>query len=149
MSLQAAILRAVKKGTEKWAKQRKAEERDAAAYHRRKERLTRRRPVTIKEVAWEIMERAYMIASADGTLPATATQIMYAARRTIQERTGKQLDRRYFNYTVLPDYLDKHDVDWDVVFDDRGQGPTRVSCTLSQSGRLNVYKEPIRLTGNR
>jgi hypothetical protein len=54
------------------------------------------------------------------TLPATARQVMYAARPEIQERTGRQLDDQYFTQTLLPDYMEKHDVDWDVVFDDRG-----------------------------
>jgi hypothetical protein len=75
---------------------------------------------TIKEVAWETMPRAYLAASSDDTLPATARQVMYAARPEIQERTGKQLDDQYFSQTLLPDYMEEHGVDWDVVFDDRG-----------------------------
>jgi hypothetical protein len=66
------------------------------------------------------MEKAYMAASNNGRLPATATQVMYAARGGIQERTGQRLDRQYFNQTLLPQYLTEHDVAWDVVFDDRG-----------------------------
>jgi hypothetical protein len=120
MSLHDAIIRTVKKGTDRWAKQRKAEERHAAAARLRRERLTKSRPVTIKEAAWEVMERAYLAASGNDTLPALATQIMYAARNEIQERTGKQLDRQYFNQTLLPDYIEEHSVDWDVVYDERG-----------------------------
>ena len=41
MSLHNAIIRAVTKGTEKWAKQRKAEERHASALANRRERLVR------------------------------------------------------------------------------------------------------------
>jgi hypothetical protein len=66
------------------------------------------------------METAYLSASSNDTLPATARQVMYAARPVIQERTGKQLDDQYFTQTLLPDYMEEHDVDWDVVFDDRG-----------------------------
>jgi hypothetical protein len=67
------------------------------------------------------MEEAYMKASANDTLPATARQVMYAARPKIQEQTGgRQLDDKYFTQTLLPDYMEEHDVDWDVVFDDRG-----------------------------
>jgi hypothetical protein len=120
MSLHSAIIRAVKKGTEKWAKQRKAEERHASAIQNRRERLIRRHRVTIKEVAWEVMEKAYMAASSNGTLPATATQVMYRARGEIQERTGRQLDRQYFIQTLLSEYMADHNVSWDVVFDDRG-----------------------------
>jgi hypothetical protein len=99
MSLHSAIIRAVTKGTQRWAKQRKAEERHASAMRYRRERLIRRHRVTIKEAAWAVMEKAYMAASDNGRLPATATQVMYAARGEIQERTGKQLDRQYFNQT--------------------------------------------------
>ena len=42
-------------------------------------------------------------ASANNTLPANARQIMYAARKYIQERTGKQLNDTYFTQTLLPD----------------------------------------------
>jgi hypothetical protein len=120
MSLDKAIMAAVTKGTATWAKQRKAEERHAAAEANRRWRLLRHHRVTIKEVAYEVMERAYMAASANGTLPATATQIMYAARGEIQERTGEQLNRQYFNQTLLPDYMNDSRVEWDVVFDERG-----------------------------
>jgi DNA topoisomerase VI subunit B len=90
-SLSAAIVRAVRKGVAKWAKQRKAEERHASALQNRRERLIRSRRVTIKDAAWDVMERAYMKASANDTLPANATQIMYAARNHIQAATVSSL----------------------------------------------------------
>lgn len=116
----SAIVKAVKSVTAKWAKQRKTEERQASAAQNRRERLIRSRRVTIKDAAWALMENAYMKASANGTLPANARQIMYTARSTIQEQTGKQLDDQYFCQTLLPDYINETGVDWDVVFDDRG-----------------------------
>jgi hypothetical protein len=106
--------------TKLWAKQRKHEERHASARANRLQRLLRSRQQTIKEVAWQVMPRAYLAASSNDTLPATARQVMYAARPEIQERTGKQLDDQYFTQTLLPDYMEEHDADWDVVFDDRG-----------------------------
>jgi hypothetical protein len=110
-------LRAV---TKPWTRQRKQEERHASARANRLHRLLHSRRETIKEVAWEVMPMAYLAASSNDTLPATARQVMYAARPEIQERTGKQLDDQYFTQTLLPDYMEEHDVDWDVVFDDRG-----------------------------
>ena len=109
--------------TKTWAKQRKAEERDDSARARRLERLSRRRKVTIINVAFEIMEQAYMKASNHGELSVEATQIMYAARPEIQNRTGKQLDRQYFNQAVLPRFLSENPeltADWDIAYDDRG-----------------------------
>ena len=76
------IIGAVQGVTKKWAKQRKREERDAAARMNRRDALTRRRSVSIRDAAFDAMERAYLKASANGTLPAHARQIMYAARPT-------------------------------------------------------------------
>jgi hypothetical protein len=110
-------LRAV---TKKWTSQRKREERQASARAHRRERLLRSYRETTKDIAWEIMEKAYLTASNDNTLPATARQVMYAARPEIQERTGRKLDDQYFTQTLLPDYIEERGVKWDVVFDDRG-----------------------------
>src|SRR5215831_11242972 len=78
--------------TKNWAKQRKAEERHAAAAENRRARLISTYRETIKDVAWEVMEKAYLAASTNDSLPATAPQVMYAARPEIQERTGRKLD---------------------------------------------------------
>jgi hypothetical protein len=115
-----AIAEMVTKTTKAWAKQRKAEERHASSRARRRERLVRLSKVTVKDAAYRTMERAYLAASANGTLPASARQVMYAARPTIQDQTGEQLDDGYFTQTLLPDYITEFGVDWNVVFDDRG-----------------------------
>jgi hypothetical protein len=115
--IQAAVVAV----TKKWAKQRKVEERDAAAQANRDARLRgSSERYTVKAAAAEIMQQAYMAASANGSLPASARQIMYQARDYIQEATGKQLNDQYFCQTLLPDYIVEHGLDWDVVFDDRG-----------------------------
>jgi hypothetical protein len=80
----------------------------------------------IKEAAFEVMEEAYLEASADNTLPATATQVMYQARRMIAEILGPDrdlVDRKYFTQTLLPDFVALHEglcADWDVIYDARG-----------------------------
>ena len=114
---------AVELVTKRWAKVRKADDRSETARENRHARMTRRadRATTIKDAAWEIMEVAYLKASANDTLPAHARQIMYAARPYIQEETGRPLDDKYFTQTLLPDYIEQHDrADWNVVFDARG-----------------------------
>jgi hypothetical protein len=136
--------------TERWRKQRKAEERHASASARRWEALTKRdRPVSIKEAAFAVMERAYLTASANGTLPANARQIYYAARGEILARTGKDsLSSDYFTQTVLIAYVEEHDVDWDVVFDARGRfvephGGEAVDLgTLEVRRYLSLLSEP-------
>ncbi len=119
-----AIIGAVQGVTKKWAKQRKREERERSAHLNRRIAMTRYRTVTLKDAAWEIMEEAYMKASAGGTLPAHARQIMYAARGHIQRTADRDLGKgfdKYFTQTLLPDYIEEHSVSWNVVFDARGR----------------------------
>ncbi len=121
-----AIMGAVQGVTKKWAKQRKAEEREASAHLNRRYVMMRRYHVSIRDAAWQIMEKAYLKASANGKLPAHARQIMYAARphiqRTADREIGKGFDQ-YFTQTLLPDYMLEHPDKtngWNVVFDARG-----------------------------
>jgi len=80
--------------------------------------------MTIKEAAYSVMEKAYLDASGNGDLPANARQIMYAARGTILELTGRQkLDDNYFTQTLLPDFQEDNPeltADWNVAYDARG-----------------------------
>jgi hypothetical protein len=111
---------AIREGTKDWTRTRKSEMRAPASRSYRMSRMTRERGVSFKDAAAEIMREAYLKVSGNGRLPANARQIMYAARPHIQERTGRQLNDQYFTQTLLPDYLNEHDVDWDVVYDARG-----------------------------
>jgi hypothetical protein len=80
--------------------------------------------MSIKDAAYSVMEEAYLKASGNGTLPANARQIMYAARGKILELTGlKKFKDSYFTQLLLPDYMTEYDdetEDWDVVYDSRG-----------------------------
>ena len=125
--------KAIESVTDDWRKQRQREDRGWPEVKQRRRRVmscneyeysTR---VTITDAANECMEAAYMKASAGGTLPAAARQIMYAARPTIlanaRDRHGNPLQLRseYFTQTLLPDYMREFGCeDWDVVFDARG-----------------------------
>jgi hypothetical protein len=85
----------------------------------------RKEKATIKEAAWRVMPQAYALVSDDGSLPANARQIMYAARPLVLEMTGGKCWQRseYFTQHMLPDYVAEHPretADWDVVFDARG-----------------------------
>ena len=83
-----ALIGAVESVTKRWAKQRRAEERDDSARMRRDEAMARSQRVTIKDAAWQVMEAAYLKASDGGRLFANARQIMYAARPGVLELTG-------------------------------------------------------------
>jgi DNA topoisomerase VI subunit B len=118
-----AIAESIRKMTAKWKRTRKAEIKDERNEELRKERMTRSRKVSKKAAAAEVMEKAYLAASDNGSLPAKARQIYYAARNHIQERTGKMIDGKYFSKFLLPDFVMDHPnlcANWDVVFDDRG-----------------------------
>ncbi len=118
-----AIIGAVEGVTKKWAKQRKKEERAASALMNRRYAMTRCYHTSIKDAAWQVMEKAYLKASANGTLPAHARQIMYAARPHIQQIADKEIGKgfdQYYTQTWLPDYIEEEGVDWNFVFDARG-----------------------------
>ena len=105
--------------TKKYTKMRKAEERARQSVNRWDYMYSDR--VTIKEIAWEVMEDAYNKVSDNGRLPANARQIMYAARPEILRRADKSsFGDSYFTQTLLPEYIAEHDCSWDVVYDARG-----------------------------
>ena len=108
--------------TKDWAKQRKAEERHASAAANRRARLCRASDYyNFKSAAFEVMEEAYLAASANGKYPAMTRQVMYQARRSIQEKMGgEQLSGQYFCQQLLPDYMEEYGVDWDITYDERG-----------------------------
>ena len=60
----------------------------------------------------------------------------------------KELQYGYFCQTLLPDYIEEHGVDWDVVYDARGHFEEphtnrRIGCgTIEVRNYLNAAKEP-------
>jgi hypothetical protein len=111
--------------------------------------MTREPRTTQKEAAWEVMEQAYMAASGNGTLPASARQIFYQARPKIMAMTeDKELAYGYFSQTLLPNYIEEHGVHWDVVYDARGHflephTNRRIGCgTIEVGNYLHAMKEP-------
>jgi hypothetical protein len=145
----ADILDVVMAGTKQWARTRKQEEHAPASRRYRYARMTQERGVKFKEAAWEFMPEAYAHASGDGSLPANARQIMYAARPYILTQTGKALRDDYFTQILLPDYLDEHpSLDWNVVYDPRGHftephgGRSFGIGTLEVRGYLTELHDP-------
>ena len=126
MNIGDAIKRDVESVTKEWTKYRKQQMRSNQAGARAWDRYLRRqtRKASIRDIAFAVMEEAYMKASANNTLPAAARQIMYQARPMILAQTDKDsFDDQYFTQTLLPDYMALHSEEtaaWDVVFDARG-----------------------------
>ncbi len=60
----------------------------------------------------------------------------------------KELADRYFSQTLLPDYIEEHGVDWDVVYDARGHFEEphtnrRIGCgTIEVRNYLHAMQEP-------
>jgi hypothetical protein len=76
---------------------------------------------TIREVAFRVMEAAYLKASGGGRYPANARQIYYAARPAIlAEADADSLDSQYFTQELLKSYLEQRRPGWDVIYDARG-----------------------------
>src|SRR5262245_955831 len=143
------IIDAVETATSKWTRQKKSEERQPGNMRYRASRMTKEPRITQKEAAWELMEEAYMAASANGTLPASARQIYYQIRpKVMAETDDKELAYGYFSQTLLPDYIEEHGVDWNVVYDARGHfiephTNRRIGCgTIEVGNYLNATKEP-------
>jgi hypothetical protein len=134
--------------TAKWTRQKKSEERHPGNVRYRLSRMTREPRTTQKDAAWKVMEDAYMAASSNGSLPASARQIYYQARPEIMAMTDdKALAYQYFSQTLLPDYIEEHGVDWHVVYDARGHfvephTNRRIGCGTIEVG--NYLRRRIR-----
>ena len=105
---QLPIIQAVQDITKMWRKQRIAEIKDHNSALRRRNAMTHPRKVTQKKAAYQVMEQAYLKASANGTLPAKARQIMYAARPHILASTGiDKLEGQYFTQNFSARFHDR------------------------------------------
>jgi hypothetical protein len=111
--------------------------------------MTREPRTTQKDAAWQIMEEAYMAASGNGSLPAMARQIYYRARPKIMAMTDdKELAYGYFSQTLLPNYIEEHSENWNVVYDARGHFEEphtnrRIGCgTIEVGNYLHAIKDP-------
>jgi hypothetical protein len=143
------MLDAINTATAPWTKQRKSEERHPGNVRWRVSRLTRKPRMTQKDAAWRVLEAAYMAASGNGRLPAMVRQIFYQARPKIMALTDdKELDYGYFSQTLLPSYIEEHDVDWNVVYDARGHFEElhtnrRIGCgTIEVASYLRAVRGP-------
>jgi DNA topoisomerase VI subunit B len=123
-----AITKALNSVLAKWKKEKRKLARDQKADRRFMDKLAaeaKPKRMTLKDAAYSVMERAYMKASGNGSLPARARQIMYAARPLVQALTGGRLwkDDQTFTQTYLPDFQAEYPdltANWNVVYDDRG-----------------------------
>lgn len=128
MKIGDAIVQGVTAVTREWTKVQRKKERNAAHGNRALDRYWRGRlkEESIKTIAYRVMAEAYNKASGDGAFPATARQVMYAARPLILAQTEKPLGKDfdvYFTQQLLPGYqrtFPGMTARWDVIYDARG-----------------------------
>ncbi len=140
MSAADLITKCVNRSTSKWKKQRNSEDRSSARASSRSNAF-RQRDNYLTEIIPVIIEAAYMKASAGGTLPAMARQVMYAARPLVAKYTSRELRSEYFTQNLLPNYMRDHPEktkDWDIVFDARGHLHEPHTSAIVPLGTLDV-----------
>jgi hypothetical protein len=122
MTFDAKNIMAVTKAvTQKWTKQRKAEERGSRSRFSRQYIYSDR--VTFTDVADEILPGAYQHASGNGRYTVSKRQLYYACREAFKERTDRQLEYVYFANTLLVQYMNRHPeavAAWRITADPRG-----------------------------
>jgi hypothetical protein len=163
MSVAKTIADLLAKTTDRWAKQRKAEIRDANARFRRSDRMSRRhRPMKQTEAADRLMQSAYLKASANGTLPANPRQIYYAARPEMLRLTElHEIKDNYFCQTLLTNFMKDHPsltANWNIAWDDRGHfaephtnheiglGTLAVRSYIKRLGDMTIRKAGVSVT---
>lgn len=125
LSLTDALSTMVPDVTRDWTRAKQQTDRQQRVHQRDLERLRRGRftKLSVKAAAEQVMPESYALASDHGRLPANARQVMYAARPRVLALCDGRIWKNdsYFTQQLLPNYLAEHpDLDWDVVFDDRG-----------------------------
>jgi len=123
--IQCVLKETVESITKPWKTMKKRDERVSRQEKEHYLKMQKRQFLSIKEAAYRVMEKAYLWASDNGTLPANVRQIMYAARPWVLELTGGKCWKTssYCTQHLLPDFIERHPeltANWDVVFDARG-----------------------------
>ena len=125
-TLDAMLRRGLSKVTKNYVREKKKTRRGRSLSVTAIKRLSRKRyrEISLREATFKIMKEAYLAASAGGTLPANARQIMYRARPLVLKlRDEVWKNSSTFTQSLLPDYIDKYPgetASWDVVYDARG-----------------------------
>ncbi len=120
-SMSKDMFSAISKVTQQWKTEKKKSDKNDRLSNRQFSRFYAPPRITIKEVAFGIMEDAYNKASSNGKYYANARQIFYAARPEILKRIDKdRLDSQYFTQNLLKDYIEAFSPNWKIAWDARG-----------------------------
>jgi DNA topoisomerase VI subunit B len=86
-----ALAKSIAAVTAQWKEMKRQADRERRLSQRAitaEQERHREKAMTTKEAVWQVMEQAYLKASDNGSLPANARQIMYAARPLVIALTG-------------------------------------------------------------
>jgi len=144
--VRASLSSAIRRITKHWKRAKRSVDAKNRVLHREIERMRKAQKasqLSIKDAAYQVMEEAYMHASGDGAHPANARQIMYSARKQVQELTGGKCWKQssYFTQDLLPNYTNDYPdltKDWDVVWDVRGHISEPHTERQIEIGTLNI-----------
>jgi DNA topoisomerase VI subunit B len=147
-AISEALAQAVEHVTRAWKREKNRAAREGKLRARQLQALRKEeqpQTLSIKAASYQVMEEAYLKASAGNTLPANARQVMYAARPLVLALTGGQCwkDSSYFTQHLLPDFIDAHPdltAAWDVVYDARGHLTEPHTSHRADLGTLAVRK---------
>jgi hypothetical protein len=116
-----AIIAAVTKVTETWAKQVRAEERDRRASLRRAEALTRKRRdrISLKDAVFAELETGIQGASGGGRVRYPRRNLYYSVRKLIQKHTAEKLTQKNFD-RILAQWEQENGLVPGVYCDPRG-----------------------------
>lgn len=121
-NLSIDIASAIKSGTKKWRAAKRQADKDGNLHqHHYRSFYQYSDRVTIREVAFDVMEAAYNHASSNGKYYANARQIMYAARPEILKQTGRNELLSATFQTLLKDYIEEKNPAWKIAWDARGK----------------------------
>jgi hypothetical protein len=128
-SVHDALEKCVRSVAWTWKQAKRRADREGRMREQDLERLRKaneKKPITIKQAAFQVMVPAYMEASSDDKDPANARQIMYSNRRRVLALTGGRCWSKssYFTQTLLPELIEAHPeltASWDIVYDARGR----------------------------
>jgi hypothetical protein len=115
------ILAGLNEVTNKWTRQRKAEERSVRYVSRRDSMWTGPARTPLKEICFDAMEEVWNKASGGGRLPTHWRQMFYVARGIIDthpESDRPLLDKTF--KTILESYLEDYRPGWDILYGARG-----------------------------
>jgi hypothetical protein len=142
----AALEKCVTGVATQWKQEKRHADRNDKLNRQALERVKRAaqaRVMSIKDASYCAMKQAYMDASAGGTLPANARQIMYSARPLVLKLTGGKLWKESSTFTqqYLNDFIEDNPAltaNWNVVFDARGQFIEPHTARRVELGTLGV-----------